>query len=124
MLAGAHFGPNANLTLPSGERLSAAEANALTGVYADAAGPQHDLRCQPKEETMIAPRITDQPTPVPNDGPSIQALVRADLLEREQVGVARYGTPLQAFNGRDALVDAYQEALDLACYLRQALEER
>jgi hypothetical protein len=31
---------------------------------------------------------------------------------------------LQAFNGRDALRDAYEEALDLACYLRQAIAER
>ena len=35
-----------------------------------------------------------------------------------------HGTPLQAHNGRDPLVDAYQEALDLAVYLRQAIEER
>jgi len=27
-------------------------------------------------------------------------------------------------NGRDALQDAYEEALDLACYLKQAIEER
>jgi hypothetical protein len=69
-------------------------------------------------------RIVDQPPPTPNDRRPIQALVRADLEERERVGVERYGTPLQAHNGRDALVDAYQEALDLACYLRQAIEER
>lgn len=31
--------------------------------------------------------------------------------------------PLQPFNGRDALVDAYQEAVDLAVYLRQRIEE-
>lgn len=69
-------------------------------------------------------QIVDQPAPQPNQRPSVQSMVRADLEEREQVGVARYGTPLQAHNGRDALVDAYQEALDLACYLRQAIEER
>ena len=44
--------------------------------------------------------------------------------ERRQVGIERYGTPLQPNNGRDALVDAYQEALDLACYLRQSIAER
>ena len=33
-------------------------------------------------------------------------------------------TSLQAFNGRDALRDAYEEALDLCQYLRQALYER
>lgn len=31
---------------------------------------------------------------------------------------------LQAFNGRDVLRDAYEEALDLATYLRQCIEER
>ena len=46
------------------------------------------------------------------------------MYERDRVGRARYGMPLRAGNGRDALVDAYQEALDLAVYLRQAVEER
>lgn len=54
----------------------------------------------------------------------MQALVRADLEERERLGVQRYGTPLYAHNGRDALRDAYEEALDLACYLKQAILER
>lgn len=31
---------------------------------------------------------------------------------------------LQPHNGRDALRDAYEESLDLVCYLRQAIEER
>lgn len=65
-----------------------------------------------------------QPLPVPNDDVSIQSLVRTDLGTREQVGIKKYGTPLQAYNGRDALRDAYEEALDLACYLRQMIRER
>lgn len=36
----------------------------------------------------------------------------------------KYGTPLQANNGRNPLIDAYQEALDLCVYLRQEIEER
>ncbi len=44
--------------------------------------------------------------------------------ERNKIGTEKYGTPLQAHNGRDALVDAYQEILDAAVYLRQAIEER
>lgn len=67
--------------------------------------------------------ITDQPDPTPATG-DVWALVIADMAERRRVGIARYGTPLQPGNGRDALVDAYQEALDLAVYLRQAIEER
>lgn len=55
---------------------------------------------------------------------SIQAMVRADIEEREKLGTARYGTALHAHNGRDALLDAYEEALDLAVYLKQALIER
>lgn len=55
---------------------------------------------------------------------SVQAQVRADLVERERLGAERYGTALYPRNGRDALLDAYEEALDLACYLKQALLER
>ena len=51
-------------------------------------------------------------------------LVIADLRERSLAGVRKYGTELKTENGRDALVDAYQEALDLCCYLRQLIEER
>jgi len=71
-----------------------------------------------------ATEIVDQPPPVVSTRPSVQSMVRADLEERERIGVQRYGTVLQAHNGRDALVDAYQEVLDLACYVRQELVER
>lgn len=64
------------------------------------------------------------PMPVPNDGPSMHDLVCADMQQRKQFGLNRYGTLLQAHNGRDALQDAYEEALDLAVYLRQVIEER
>ena len=63
--------------------------------------------------------------PLPHEGRGdIVSLVIADMEARAAKGVQTYGTRLQAFNGRDALVDAYQEALDLAIYLRQFLHER
>ena len=65
-----------------------------------------------------------QPAPQENESIPVWDLVIADMRERDRVGRQRYGTPLQANNGRDALVDAYQEALDLVVYLRQAIEER
>lgn len=68
--------------------------------------------------------IQDQPPPAPNAGRPIWELVVEDMIQRDQLGRQRYGTPLQAHNGRDALVDAYQEALDLCVYLRQAIQER
>lgn len=67
---------------------------------------------------------TEQPIPVPNDSVPIWELVIADMKDRDSIGRQRYGTPLQANNGRDALLDAYQEALDLVVYLRQEIEER
>lgn len=66
----------------------------------------------------------DQPPPVPNDSPAIWDLVVGDMKDRDIIGRLRYGTPLQANNGRDQLKDAYQEALDLCCYIRAAIFER
>lgn len=64
-----------------------------------------------------------EPAPTANDLPFIQDLVIQDIEARKAFGKAKYGTLLQPFNGRNALMDAYQEALDLAVYLRQALYE-
>jgi hypothetical protein len=69
-------------------------------------------------------KIQDQPAPKRNNGQSIWRLVIRDMCEREKLGIQRYGTPLQAHNGRDALVDLYQELLDACAYIRQAIEER
>lgn len=68
--------------------------------------------------------LDPQPAPVPNARPAVWGLVIADMHARDAQGRERYGTPLQPFNGRDPLVDAYQEALDLCVYLRQAIAER
>jgi len=70
------------------------------------------------------PLDLDQPDPTPNDRPAVWPLVIADMQARDRVGRERYGVPLQPHNGRDALADAYAEALDLAVYLRQAIFER
>jgi len=67
---------------------------------------------------------TPEPAPIPNDRPAVWDLVIADMHERNEWATKKYGTPIQPHNGRDALVDAYQESLDLAVYLRQAIEER
>jgi hypothetical protein len=65
----------------------------------------------------------EQSTPQ-GTGKPIVDLVIQDLESRAVLGEQRYGERLKAHNGRNALVDAYQEALDLAMYLRQALEEQ
>ena len=67
---------------------------------------------------------TPEPSPIPNDSPAVWSLVIADMAKRDIEGMKKYNTRLQPRNGRDALTDAYQEALDLAVYLRQAIYER
>ena len=64
-----------------------------------------------------------QATPKGSGNP-ILGMVLADLTNRALEGTAKYGEPLKAHNGRNPLWDAYQEALDLAMYLRQAIEEQ
>lgn len=51
-------------------------------------------------------------------------LVVGDMHARDILGESRYGVRLRANNGRDALLDAYEECLDMAVYLRQAMYER
>lgn len=64
-----------------------------------------------------------QPDPQPGKDVVIDHVL-SDLRERAETGRQKYGTYLETHNGRDALWDAYQEALDLVMYLRQAILER
>jgi len=65
-----------------------------------------------------------EPPPIKNNHPAVWDLVLNDMKERDEIGKQKYNTRLQPFNGRDPLVDAYQEVLDLVVYLRQAIYER
>lgn len=86
-----------------------------------------------------ATELQPQPQPIP-DGPHLHDLVAQRILEyqscgdqsgqvaaailaRKQKGIETYGTPLQAHNGRDPRVDAYQEILDCLAYTAQAAAE-
>jgi hypothetical protein len=64
-----------------------------------------------------------QPLPTPGEGDIMLAL-ETRVRQRREKGIAMYGRSLQAFNGRRALVDALEEAVDLAAYLEQELHER
>lgn len=84
---------------------------------------------------------TPEPDPIPNNSRAIWDLVIQDLkevallssatlklmikdsIDRDNLGKERYGTRLQANNGRDFLKDAVQEAMDLVVYLRQGMAE-
>lgn len=86
----------------------------------------------------------EQPAPIKNEHPAmwdvvvseIDKLVFAnpfqrdslsklliDIKERDAFGLLKYGTRLRPFNGREFLIDAYQESMDLTVYLRGKLYE-
>lgn len=74
-----------------------------------------------------------QPHPLDGGGPYVWNVVltqwtlpddiKADIKARDEAGLKKYGTRLRAFNGRDPLVDAYQELLDGVVYQQQHLIE-
>lgn len=64
-----------------------------------------------------------EPDPQPGKE-NVGEFVIADIQARIEAGAKKYGMVLQSHNGRDALMDAYQEAIDLVMYLRQAILER
>ena len=97
----------------------------------------------PCDDVRTSPAVTPEPAPVRTDSPAVWPLVLADVIDildetppsvveqlamdmhaRDVEGRRKYGTPLQVENGRNAAVDAYQEALDLTVYARQRWERQ
>ena len=60
--------------------------------------------------------MSDQPT-------GIEAHVCADSAARQRIGIAKYGCTVQQSKD-DMLRHAYEEALDLAVYLKAEIERR
>lgn len=71
----------------------------------------------------VADYSVGEPPPKPGGGPSIHDLVIQELASRKNFGLRKYGTLLQAWNGRRPARDALDEILDLAVYIRQLIQE-
>jgi hypothetical protein len=56
--------------------------------------------------------------------PNAHDLVAQDLEQRKQVGILTYGRFLSKDSPEDMLQMAYEEVLDLACYLKTEIEKR
>jgi len=65
---------------------------------------------------------TPEPAPTGN-GNFVLFEVMKDICARADAGQKKYGTMLRTENGRDALNDALQEAIDLVFYLKQKIME-
>lgn len=76
------------------------------------------------DEPVPATQTPKPMTAAPGADPVVEA-VRADLLRRSQHGIAKYGRMLDRkdLTLRDWLQHAYEEALDLANYLKRAIVE-
>jgi len=68
--------------------------------------------------------IAPQPMPKETNNPPLWDLVIQDMKDRDKFGQEKYHTRLTVENGRDFLLDAYQEILDAAVYLRGLIFER
>lgn len=71
---------------------------------------------------LLNPASVPQPRPT-GEGEIVLNYVLEDIKSRAEMGKEKYGTYLRTYNGRDALWDCYQEAIDLVMYLRQRLLE-
>jgi hypothetical protein len=75
-------------------------------------------------ESLVAP----EPLPSKNElsfmWPNAIERIIEIAKQRDEFGANKYGTRLQPFNGRDPLVDAFQEGLDQLVYIEQELFER
>ena len=80
-------------------------------------------KCFKKEAVKQHDLIEPQPNPEKSNGDLWLGVIE-DMKQRRNFGIQKYGVPLQCNNGRDALIDAYQEALDLVVYLKQSIIER
>ncbi len=49
----------------------------------------------------------------------VRQAIEAGIAARRELGLQKYGLPLMSYNGRDALQDAWEEALDLFSYCYQ-----
>lgn len=90
----------------------------------------------PREIERARHLVSDQRAPIKAGGqaiwplvsremaqhPRVTRLVLADMIARDEHGRLKYGEPLTGHNGRDHLVDAYQEALDLTAYTRAEID--
>lgn len=101
-------------------------AKAAAQEFVDAQEAKLDVRPLPEDGDVVGSSalVTEQAPPVANAHPAVWPLVLDDMKARDGEGRRKYGVPLQPHNGRDTLVDLYQELLDAAVYTRTLIYER
>lgn len=68
---------------------------------------------------------TDSTQPKPSaGGQSVTEAVIQDFQTRRKYGIKKYGQELLTVDGRDTLIEIYQELMDAVVYTKKALMER
>ena len=83
--------------------------------------------CEEEVELVANGKVQFEEQPLPVSSPnsvSVTDQFISELKKRQAKGIETYGKSLETFNGRDALYDAQEEAIDLSQYLFQARLER
>lgn len=107
--------------VPSGYESAKARAQE----FVDAQYAQDAVKADPTPAPdPVSALVTEQAPPVANANPAVWPLVLDDMKARDGEGRRKYGVPLQPHNGRDTLVDLYQELLDAVVYTRTLIYER
>ena len=88
---------------------------------------RYPMMCQckggPAEKAEAYESITqEQPQPHGEGLPAGERLIEL-IRERTKLGIEKYGESLTTHNGRDSMLDALQESIDLNQYLMQKLME-
>lgn len=65
-----------------------------------------------------------QNQPIPGSGVPTHDLVSSDFSKRRAFGISKYGVDHQHDNGRDHLLDLYEELMDAVIYARAEIEKR
>lgn len=91
----------------------------VTAVHGGGSAETHVEMPQPTKQREGDQRIPDGDESQPDD---FQRYI-ADLAGRRAIGIERYGQAHRPFNGRNTLLDAYEETLDHGLYLRSLLTQ-
>ena len=67
--------------------------------------------------------MSQQPRPKPNDSTPVWEQVIQDMRARDEQGFKTYNTRLQKHNGRNSILDMYEEILDSTVYCKTFLLE-
>lgn len=114
-------------TIPDEAKQKAALAYMAASARNNALAEMQEVRRKQQERLAHDPAAAlgheEEPMPVDHGRESMHDKLIAEVGKRRDVGMARYNSTLQAFNGRNALRDVLDELVDASVYVMQLMAE-